>query len=368
MSRTRPVIPPRPHGWTLVELAVVLAIAALLAVVLLRTLAAGREASALPSADAQMAQAQEALLGFAQANSRLPAADGDGDGREDTGAGSGWLPVKTLSLPSRLRLRYFVPTSLTATPGNRYQPVWPATTAGQAGSHAAHLGAVQHVNGLDFCGGLADAQRSPQALAGLGMPAAFALTYPGPAGHGSNAAAMPTLPGGEAAAASPYPTLATGLGELAARLSCPDRVARVQGAAREAWAAADAILLAQVYLSFRELAKEQAELTKLNAATSVAFGAFDAAYGLATVALASSELAGDGGALAGVELAVAIAELANGATALGFAGSDLTSAIDGMRQADADYRNAEENLERMRVLAERARGNLITLDAAGLAP
>jgi len=361
--------PPRMGGWTLVELAVVLTIAAVLAVVLLRTLGNSRQVVDDQPPAAQLALAQESLLGYAQAQARLPAADHDGDGREDAGADSGWLPVRTLSLPARLRLRYRVATGLSAAPGNLYQPAWPDTTAAEAGSaHAGNLAAVAQVNGLDLCARLAASARAPVAMAGLGMPAAFALTAVGPPGHAQDAAAAATLPGSQAAASSAYLTLATGLGELAARLACPDRVARLQGAVREAAMGADMIRLAQVHLDFRKLAEEQAELTKLNAGTSVAFGGFDVAYAGAEIALASSELAGDGGVLAAVELAVSIAELANGTAALVLAGIDLDDAIKGVAKADTDTANAEANLERMQALAQRTRQRVLDLDAAGLDP
>lgn len=361
--------PRRNGGWTLVELAVTLTVAAVLAVVLLRAMDGSRQVVDAQPPAAQLALAQEALLGYAQAQARLPAADNDGDGREDAGSASGWLPVRTLALPARLRVRYRVADGLSAAPANLYQPAWPDTTAAEAGdAYDGNLVAASQVNGLDLCARLAATARAPLAMPGLGMPAAFALTHPGPPGHAQDAAAAATLPGTAAAGSSPYATLATGVGELSTRLGCPDRVARLQGAAREAIMGADMVRLAQVHLKFRELGVEQAELNKLNAGTSVAFGGFDVAYAGAEIALASSELSGDGGALAAIDLAVAIAELANGTAALVFAGLDLDEAIAAVTQAAEDKAKADANLERMRALAQRTRQRVLDLDAAGLDP
>lgn len=102
---------PRQRGFTLTELTIVLIIVALLLGGLLVPLSAQIDLRDARDAQAQLADAREALYGFAVANGRLPcpadptlAAGVAGAGLEDcasvaTAAGNGVLPWATLGLP-----------------------------------------------------------------------------------------------------------------------------------------------------------------------------------------------------------------------------------------------------------------------------
>lgn len=70
-------------GFTLVELAIVLIIVALLTGGMLMSLSAQQENSARKENEQRMAAIQEALMGFAAANGRLPCPDTDLDGAEN---------------------------------------------------------------------------------------------------------------------------------------------------------------------------------------------------------------------------------------------------------------------------------------------
>lgn len=87
MTRVNGCAGARQRGFTLVEIAVVIAIIAALLGTLLVPLATQVEASRVKSTDAEMREVREALIGFAMSNGRLPCPDNDRDGLEDGAAG-----------------------------------------------------------------------------------------------------------------------------------------------------------------------------------------------------------------------------------------------------------------------------------------
>lgn len=96
----------RPHGFTLVELAIVLVIVALLTGGMLLSLSAQSDARNAADARKQLNEIKDALLGFAATNGYLPCPDDDTDptsasyGVAETGCTNkeGWLPFKTLGV------------------------------------------------------------------------------------------------------------------------------------------------------------------------------------------------------------------------------------------------------------------------------
>lgn len=114
-------------GFSLIELAVVLCVLALLSGGLLQGLAAQRQAAGQREAQLQLNAAVEALLGFAMLNGRLPcpakatlASSDPAAGREDCtlAGGHGVLPWATLALaetdPWGQRLSYYAHPQFTA--------------------------------------------------------------------------------------------------------------------------------------------------------------------------------------------------------------------------------------------------------------
>jgi len=73
----------RVEGFTLIEMALVLLILGLLLGGLLAPLTVQREVAAVKEADRLLAEAEEALIGYALVNRRLPCPDTDGDGGEE---------------------------------------------------------------------------------------------------------------------------------------------------------------------------------------------------------------------------------------------------------------------------------------------
>lgn len=107
-----------PAGFTLLEVAVVMVVIGLLAgggVALMRNLT---ERKARSEAAAYLREVHQALIGFAERTGRLPWADSDGDGNENSGAASGTLPYATLQTAPRdaykRALRYAVNPNLGA--------------------------------------------------------------------------------------------------------------------------------------------------------------------------------------------------------------------------------------------------------------
>ena len=80
-------------GFTLVEIAVVLVILALLLATVLGPLATRLEAEERQRAQDELSEIKEAILGFAVSNGRMPCPDIDGDGAEDRTAGACTDPI-----------------------------------------------------------------------------------------------------------------------------------------------------------------------------------------------------------------------------------------------------------------------------------
>ena len=128
----------RVRGFTLIEMATVMAIIALLLGALLVPLSTQMNAGRYERARAQIETAKEALVGFAIANgNRLPCPDNDTDGLADpVGGGTcmaaeGFLPYASLGVqpldPWGNRLRYRPDAAFTVTGG---VPSPPSTTGG----------------------------------------------------------------------------------------------------------------------------------------------------------------------------------------------------------------------------------------------
>lgn len=353
-------VPAKAHrqgGWSLVELAVVLAVVGVLGLAVWRLLPLAPQVAAGDAAARDLAVAEQALLGYALAHSRLPAAV--------TEDGMDVLPVAELGLPSRMKLRYQVQSSLTSTPANMFQPLLPpALTAGAV--------APPQINGLDLCMRLKAVATG--TLGGMqGVPTAFALMHRGGVG---DAVLDPTagfvLPG----TSDPMGrrVVAVGPGEFSTRLGCADRVARTHGAARAAYSVYDLALIAQEYKDFRTFAIQVAEMNKDNADTGVAFAAFDVVYGVLTETIAIlQEAAGwppDPLAIATgiVSHVAATVQLGLAIAAVVAADADLQSAISDLETARLQETAAVTNLARMNAMADQSLARAQLLDAQGLQP
>ena len=84
----------RSDGFTLIEIAVVIAIIGALLGTLLVPLATQIEATKIKSTDRDMERIREALIGYAMANGRLPCPDHSGDGFEDRDLTSSFISLQ----------------------------------------------------------------------------------------------------------------------------------------------------------------------------------------------------------------------------------------------------------------------------------
>ena len=299
-------------------------------------------------------------------HSQLPAADGDGDGKAD-GSADGWLPVHDLALSSRMRIRYQVQPHLALAPTDLFRPLlspdYDIQTAGI-------------VNGLDFCMRLLLDQRGGTSMAGLGMPVAYYLAHSGGSGQDRADAdavwdaSAQALPG--SASTETVALAAAGPGEFAARLSCPDRVARAQGNAQSALAGYSAKRMADFNLKFRRFDVKVAELTLDQAETGLAFAAVALAMAIADEAIAIT-LTAAGWPPEGLAIAIGIGENVVALASIGFAAyqvklanDDLKSAEQGITDANGNLGRAETSQTRVESLYISSSLNAIRLDKAGV--
>jgi prepilin-type N-terminal cleavage/methylation domain-containing protein len=363
MNRQRPAI---ARGFTLLEMAVVLVVCAVLAVAILPLLPLAQGLDEEQQAQADLARASEALTGYLDTHLRLPSPDTDGDGLPDAGAISGLLPVTTLGLDLHGPLAYRVNSDLTLAPTpSLYQPPLPV---GHAGPTAA--------NGLDLCVRLEALQRTAAALSATEVVAAFTLVRGVSDGGGSNPALGDfALPNDPDAYDPALRRSALGLGEVYARLACPDRVRRAFAAAQAAVTANSAVRLAQLHRQFRDFDVEVAKLELQNAKTGLSFSEFDLAIGVLDVAMATVQVIMDIPPDDAFEAAVAGVELAAATIQLGFLIADVISARTGdIDDAEADVvareekaASALEQVDRMMRLRDAASLRAVQFDQAGLA-
>jgi prepilin-type N-terminal cleavage/methylation domain-containing protein len=354
------------RGWSLVELAVALVIAAVLTMVVVTLLPLGVRVVDYDRQQRELAQAEQALLGHARVHARLPAADSDGDGDADAGATAGWLPVEDLGLPPRMRVRYQVQPDLAASPGNLFRPLlapdYDTTTSNTA-------------NGLDLCMRLLLDQRAGTPLGGLGMPVGYYLAHSGTSGHaqagdtGWNVAAQ-RLPGD--AVVADVATAAAGPGEFASRLACTDRLARAEGSAQAALAAYSARRMADFYLQFRQFDIKIADLVHDQAESGLAFAGVDLAMAIADEAIAIT-LTAAGWPPDGLGIPIGIGEHVVALGSIGFAAyqvdaarKDLQSAQEGIAEAQQVLARATADRDRVQLLYTNANQTAVRLDQAGL--
>lgn len=380
----------RCGGFSLVELALTLAIAGALGLLLWQLAPRLKSLPAIARLTAPtLVNAEEALNGFILANGRLPCPDTTpaGGGPEDCSAGAtvGWLPVRTLGLSLSERVRYGVYRAPSLTPAldmdlaalpNRYQPLLPAPPS------------AAYQNGLDFCVGL----RNLTGTAGgtvltaglLQVPIAYGLAVAG-AGDADNVAdaggnrspfdGLNTQAGRFALAGTAHgasyddDTRAMGGAELFTRLGCATRLASANAAARAAYAAYDLDQVAAMYASFRTSQITVSELNKSMADTGVAFATADLAIAIAGMSNVVALLGQPGSAIPAAAAAIL------SAAAIVFAIYSLTEAINGVQPAIDDLATAHSQNTAATNFQVQTASDLVVaaarvgaLDAKGLLP
>ncbi len=366
------------RGFSLLEMAVVLIIIGFMGAslwVLLPRLQSA--ASPEPTPVVELRTASDAIVGFALANSRLPCPDTNNDGLEDcsSAVNSGNLPQITIGQVFPKPIRYGVnraalsdlTTQATSAQANRYLPNIPGA-----------LPTTPVINGLDLCIALREAQKD---VAGVqvgpaNIASAFALAHSGAGDASGDGVLFDGLntTGGFASPGTALNnsyndfTLAQGMGELAHRLGCLQRLADVNGSSRSAVAARDLHDMAIYYRDFRKFAYEETRKTDTTMAiVGLALAATDTLIAAANLALAIADAAESGGiavflaVAAGLGVAAAVANLA-------LAVLDHIAAQEDEAAALALYNDAEDKVLYYQALADNARLRARANDLLGLIP
>ncbi len=300
----------------------------------------------------ELERANEALIGFALSNSRLPCPDTNNDGDEDCAIANkqGFLPVNTLGIESTnqskkgLSIRYGVYRKASATLLNdmdlaqlkgRYEPLLPnSETSNQLG-------------GLDFCfalkkASLSAADNSQINIGTAAINVAYVLAGAGLIDANNDGNLFDGVNATGVKFEKPHKShknnyddnvVAMSFNGLSGTLNCPKVLSQTNGAARASFAAYDMWLLATQYKEFRD---------------------FNVAYlqSMLKVAESNRDLALAGVALALLSTAIAAADVAmdfTGASAIGItlallatadAAYALVQAIQGVADAQQDVADA----------------------------
>lgn len=305
------------RGFSLVEMAVVLAVTGALGLAAWKLLPALRPAAEGARPERILMEAQQAVEGYILRAHRLPCPDTDGDGLENCTAVSvtGTLPHRTLGLASGQTLRYGVYRNA------NFAAARDADLAAAKDRFIAQLapGTFSFAqNGLDFCWALRNAVAEPAGIVAGAVPVAYAIAYPGGDGVFNGANALGTgfeSPAHPASATYDDQVVAAGLAELSGRLACPLRLGEAQGAARAAFAAYDIDRSAAMYQEFRAFAVQVRTANVALATTSLALSILDVtnatATGVTSVALTAVTVGAGAGTIAAAALGIGAAVAAN---------------------------------------------------------
>lgn len=313
----------RQGGFSLLEIVVVLMIAGIMGLAVWKFMAVLRPVAQGDPVERSLLEAQQALEGFAQSRYRLPCPATVPGGAEVAcvGATAGWFPAATLGISLTEPLRYVVSTPVTVA-AERYSPTLPPT------------GSSAQVNGLDLCIAL---NQAAGASAG-GVATAFALAHAGANGvfEGGNTGAGTNfdLPGQAQTVNNDDRVLASGAGEMFARLGCATRLGDVNGAARAAFAAYDMDRMAIMYARFRVFAVKVNETNLVVAEAGVALAALGLAVAIGTEATGIAFAAETGG-VAAPQVVIAALAIVNATAGVALAAIALSDSQASVIEANA---------------------------------
>ena len=401
------------HGYSMIELSVVLVIVGLLGLLLLRWLDSSRVPADRAEVQQQLAQAQNSIDAFLLRNHRLPCAAIVGDGNEACAITlASALPWRSLGLPSSFAaIRYGVdrglgggadlallptasiaPTLSDSYPGLGETPSFtlhrPANTAAVLAASAAYQASVNaalalrnEVNCLDWCFGL----RQKVASAAGGMPvgvganssnAAYALAHPGLDRRLSGLNSAPRLNAADAFIEAPSRTSepgyddivwASGAPELLARSGCLVRMADALSSAQAAFTAYDNVRILQLHWTMVDSGVETAQSAVVDAGLGVAMAATGLALGVTSVALSiASGLNSEG--ITAFQIVIAALNVTAAIAQTVVAAADLATAIQDLVDAKTKLDNTNAYVamvfEQSKAIMDRA----VLINQKGLNP
>ena len=374
----------RQEGMTLVELAVVLAVIGVFALLVVQLSARQLADRDRESADRTLGEAHEAVLGFVFAHDRLPCPDTTGDGNENCGAEVGRLPWRAVGMAARSgnELRYGVyhgAISL-STPTPRQSTL---TLLGSA-LVASYLPPVASGRGLDLCAALRAASLAPDASrlrvrhsTGSTAPVAFALAHSmnrdgngdGNPFDGIHAAADAVFEAPTRALDASYSdrVVAADFDVLWGRLSCSETVASAAHAHPNH--AASAAMLAQSWVDYAtqlDILHDVAKAKMASAAAAPLIAAGGAAKSSGDMANKIAQTLISLGTLGPALItAASLAAISNAAAIVASFGSPIAAGI-ALAEAERVAGEAQTYLAPAAALRDSIRTNATAVHAAGL--
>jgi prepilin-type N-terminal cleavage/methylation domain-containing protein len=335
------------HGFSLIELAVVLVVSGLLAWIVWRIAPLQRLQRSQMSAQEQLQEARLSLEGFIRSQHRLPCVDVDGDGREDCGASQviGTLPFLTLDMSVPSTMQYGVHRKADAAPWfdadlasaidkDRFAPIIVNET-------------VQNMNGLDFCIGLKNAINGAPSLLVGGAAVAYVLVHPG-----ENQGFEQTIPNqirtsaGNSQGKFDDQILSASSAQLFASLECHQKLTQVQSMMFAARAAHDIQRYNQAYFNFRQFLVQDRQTDLEFAQANMVMASFDLVDSIASIVsgLGIAVMSGGTGTskfvTGNIALAAAIGVVVKSAVSIIMAESSLQNAKELEGDASARFGSA----------------------------
>ena len=383
------------RGYTLIELALAMAVLGLVLVVVWRFGVTANQRMVEIEAPPALAAVDQALVGFAAVHSRLPCPDTTGDGREDcAGAPVGKLPVVTLGLvrSDLVNVRYGVfraaqtdprlDADLAASPAkDRFAPL---IATGYPVVVLTPSPLLNNINGIDFCTALRSGGALPTNNARLHIEdgtgamiknVAYALALPGAMdadNDGSGFDAPNASATGFASAARPIgaayddSVLAVDFSQLFTRMSCAGVLAAASHA--HANAASSAAILYSAFKDYDVQLRLADEMAQAKVSSALA-GTLSASAGVAkagaTIALAIANSLLTAGA-ATPTIAVAATAIAFNAAAVVSAGIALGLATSAKVVSAQRVQDFAPMLSGAQTLSASIFTHALAADAAGI--
>lgn len=336
------------RGYSLLELSVALAVLGLMAVGFVSYWAASERAEIENDQQALMIRAEQSLVGFLYANSRLPCPDTDDDGRENCSGGyqKGFLPWRTLGLPvlGAETLRYGVYRDSTnglnlALKAQRFEPLLieggsASTSANLVDTcYALDVIAEQRVNASDTSMlHVGDATTERNVAYALAAPGATDMDGNGDVFDDRQSQSSPIFdrPTRQGSATYDDRVVAAGFEALGSFLSCGESLAAIGHTHFNAANASHMMSITlEDYTTLLRLQKDLADASLMSAGAGVASATGGALASAGEVALSTAQAIGSYGALSPIIIPAVAAVVTNSVSiataAIGFA--DATAGV-----------------------------------------